>query len=233
MKSMQIVTVENRSTVVTEQEHQEIVQALNLQFSRDYNRSGWVKRGIAPPATAQALAEGEKPPAGAWNIIILDHSDQKGALGWHDDETGTPIPYSEVFAQDAHADGDEVSAVCSHEALEMLVDPFVDPMPPRTIHRPGTTDRYIVEVGDPVQGNDYDAGNGLKVADFALPSWWGIGDFRPCSFRGSVNQPWEIAPQGYISIEKPDGSWSSVFGQERSTHPAWASRLPRVHSVVR
>lgn len=232
MKQPQLVTVENKSTLVDAAEHAEIVQALNFQLTRDFNTSGWVKRGLAPPARAVALTA-SVPPLGAWNVIILDHSDQQGALGWHDDESGTPIPYAEVFASDAQQDGAEVSEVVSHEMLEMLVDPFVDPMPPKTKLRPGTTDRYIVEVCDPVQGNGYDAGNGLKVADFVYPSWYGIGSFHPCSFRGSVDFPFSLAPQGYISIEKPDGSWSQVFGQERSSHPAWASRLPRIHPVVK
>lgn len=230
---MQLVTVENKSTVVTEAEHQQIVEALALQLANNFNRCGWVKRGLAPAGTVQALASGSQPPAGAWNLILLDHSDQQGALGYHDDEQGTPIPYAEVFAVDAANDGEPVSGVASHELLEMLCDPFVDPMAPKTMPRPGTNKRYIVEVCDPVQGAPYDPGNGVPVSDFVLPSWFEVSSYRPTSFRGTVTEPWEIAPQGYISIEKPDGSWTQIFGERRTSHPAWASRLPRIHPVVR
>jgi hypothetical protein len=46
-----------------------------------------------------------------------------------------------------------------------------------------------------------------------------------------VSKPWEVAPQGYISVAPQDdeGNWSQIYGQEKSHLPAWASRLPRIH----
>jgi len=129
-----------------------------------------------------------------------------------------------------------VSVVASHEALEMLVDPYVDH--PVTQPRDGTSDVYLVEICDPVQGCDYDVGDpegrktGIMVADFCLPSWWAMQpSSAPYSFRNSVPGPWEIAPQGYTSKapQSDPGNWGPVYGAAIQQLPQWASRLPRIH----
>src|SRR5581483_8028677 len=106
----QLVVISNQSTVVTDADVTTIAAALNLQLSRDFNRSGWVKRGLAPAGTVGLLDKGSKPPAGAWVLNVLDHSDQAGALGYHDDVAGTKIPFADVFAVDTQQDGEQVSA---------------------------------------------------------------------------------------------------------------------------
>jgi hypothetical protein len=238
----QLIVVENQQTVLGWREVFNLVWAVNYQLLFHYGRSEWVTEGYAPHAHAMLLPQGVKPPAGAWSLILLDTTDQAGALGYHDDEQGTEIPYSDVFCQTAIADGATPSSVASHEALEMIVDPYV--ASPRVETNPADGRQYIVEVGDPVQGCDYDIGapegrmTGTMVADFALPVWWGMKSSSPTqmSFRGSVSQPFQIAPAGYISWcaggadpADPSTTWSQTFGQEKTALPAWASRLPRIH----
>jgi len=214
----------------------DIVWGLNYQALYHYGRSPWVEHGYAPPAHVVQLPTGAKPPVGAWNIILLDTSDQAGALGYHEDEAGTGIPYSDVFVKTARKDGADPAEVASHEMLEMLVDPDVTNV--RKVLNQQAKKFYIVEVGDPVQGCGYDIGApegrhcGVTVADFAFPAWFGMAQTRPdLSFRDSITEPFTLAPQGYISVA-PEGepeNWSQVFGRDRAKKPAWASRLPRIH----
>jgi hypothetical protein len=239
----QLIVVENQQTVLGPRDLFNLVWAVTYQLLFHYGRSPWVRDGHAPHAHAVLLPAGAKPPAGAWNLILLDSTDQQGALGYHDDESGTGIPYSEAFVKTAIDDGAAPSSVASHEALEMVVDPYVEGRAPRLAVNPADGNQTIVEVGDPVQGNDYDVGapegrqTGMLVADFAFPAWWGLEQTgtQALSFRGSVSQPFALAPRGYISwcpagADPADPSvWKQSFGQEQERLPAWASRLPRIH----
>jgi hypothetical protein len=233
----QLITVENQSTALSPTELFDVIWAVNYQVRYHYGRSPWVSAGQAPAGQVVSLPTGP-PPAGAWNLILLDNSDQAGALGYHDDATGTGIPYAEVFVVDAVNDGSTASAVASHEALEMLVDPNV--ATPRAQLRTDTQQYYIVEVCDAVQGNDYDVGapegrvTGVSVADFCLPSWWTMAPaLAPYSFRGSVQSSWEIAPQGYMSVAPASDptAWTQIYGSQQDRLPLWASRLPRIHGL--
>jgi hypothetical protein len=236
----QLITVENQSTSLAAKDLFNLVWAVNYQVLYQYGHSAWVTNGLAPAGHLVSLPTGAAPPAGAWNLILMDHSNQQGALGYHEDANGTNIPYAEVFVADAITDGSSPSAVASHEALEMLVDPNVNQV--RTQLRAETQQIYIVEVCDPVQGNDYDVGapegktTGTTVADFCLPSWWEMAPASaPYSFRASVQAPWALAPKGYISVapQSAASNWSQIFGPQMERLPTWASRLPRIHAAPR
>jgi hypothetical protein len=234
----QLITVENQSKALTPAELFNLVWAVNHEVLFHYGRSAWVTSGAAPHGHVVSLPAGVAPPAGAWNLILMDHSDQQGALGYHEDQNGSGIPYAEVLVADAVTDGSTASAVASHEALEMLVDPDVNQV--KAQRRTGTQEVYIVEVCDAVQGNDYDVGapeirsTGMNVADFCLPSRWTMQPASaPYSFRDSVQNPWELAPQGYISVAPAasPGAWTQMYEGQMDRLPEWASRLPRIHST--
>ncbi len=236
----QLITVENQSTVLSPKDLFNLVWAVNYQVLYHYGRSRWVTGGHAPPGHVVLLPKGGKPPPGAWNLILLDTSDQAGALGYHDDESGTGVPFADVFCQSATADGASASSVASHEALEMLVDPDVSKVKTALRKAPGQPDMlYIVEACDAVQGNDYDVGapegasTGTLVADFCLPAWWELEPETAdgYSYRKRVWAPWALAPQGYISVAPgtDPGAWSQIYGAQQERLPAWASRLPRIH----
>jgi hypothetical protein len=231
----QLITIEDQTKdTLKPQELLKLVWGVNYQIVYHYSRSSWVKQGLAPAAHVIGLPKGAKPPVGAWNLILLDDSTVAGALGYHEDEQGTEIPFSDVFVKTAREDGAEPSEVASHEALEMLVDPHVGE-PRTTTHR---EKRYIVEVCDPVQGCGYDVGQpegretGVIVADFCLPAWFGLDDEgHEMSFRNSVPKAFELAPEGYISVasEHDPEDWKQIFGTQKESLPKWASRLPRIH----
>jgi hypothetical protein len=244
----QLITVENQTSegVLTAKELFNLVWALNYQAAYHYGRSPWVELGYAPSAHVVLLPhDGQgvvKPPAGAWNLILLDTSTVAGALGYHEDEQGNKIPFSDVFVKTARENQTSPVEVASHEMLEMLVDPDVAKV--RTVTHEGQL--YIVEVADPVQGCGYDVGKpesretGVIVADFALPAWFGMAqegagiDDTAMSFRNSVSEPFTLAPGGYISVapESEPEQWKQIFGRSSTSElPQWASRLPRIHKL--
>ena len=62
---------------------------------------------------------GEKPPKGDWWVVILDDSDEGGALGYHD-VTDEGLPLGKVFAGTDILYGISWTVTASHEILEML-----------------------------------------------------------------------------------------------------------------
>ena len=226
---MQLVTIENKSSVISDKECFNIAWANNYQCTYQFGRSPWNIQ-----AHVQMLPKGMKPPVGAWNIVLLDHSPEAGALGFHEDEEGTEIPFSDVFCETAKEYGVSPCAVTSHEILEMLVDPDVKNVKTATYKNK----IYIKEICDPVQGNDYDLGDpygkktGMMMSDFVYPSWFSPSKFSLSqkSYRRSIKRSFELSPEGYISIapiNEPE-NWSQIFGEKIDILPKWASRLPRI-----
>lgn len=237
LPSSQLIVVQDETSpgTLTPKELFNLAWALNYQALFHYGRSAWVTEGLAPAAHVMLLPKGVKPPVGSWSLILLDTSNEEGALGYHEDEQGTEIPYSDVFVKTSREDGTSPVEVASHEMCEMLVDPDVQKV--RVVQDGETT--YIVEVCDAVQGCGYDVGApegrscGVIVADFCLPAWFGMRESgEQMSFRSSIAKAFELAPQGYISIAKNGSEWTQIFGEQHPTAelPNWASRLPRIHA---
>lgn len=192
-----VITVQNLSTALTDEQVEAIVGALNTQGTRDYNGSCWVTQNLAAPVKEVVFIPKDGAiPADSWHMEVLDTSDQEGALGYHEDEAfdkgGAPtgpkkssnrtsrglradnpeVPLMKIFAKTSAEDGVQASEVCSHEMLEALVDPQVT-KEVRTVKVPSPAPGriYIVEVGDPVQSTGYKIGE-VEVANFALPAYF-------------------------------------------------------------
>lgn len=234
----QLVTVENRSSVVSPTDFYNASWALAYQLKYQYGRSPWVTLGLAPPARVAMLQPNAAPPPGAYNMILLDTSDQQGALGYHEDREGGKVAFAEVFAKTAMQDGVPFSEVLTHEGIETLCDPWI--LKPRVVKRSQWL--YLVEVCDAVQGSSYDVGApenrrvGVTVANFCLPRWYGL-DPTPgpvgggVDYRGALAKAFQVGKEGYVSrapADQPE-AWESVFGEDVRALPKWASRLPVVH----
>ena len=107
MLPVQVALVSNtRRTAPADLAH--VAAALSKQAARD----------LAPlwaiTATVDAFPSLRSVPAGYWPIVIVDHVE--GAAGFHLDRNGRPYALVEY--------SDSWSLTASHEALEMLVDPF-------------------------------------------------------------------------------------------------------------
>src|SRR5947209_4085574 len=80
------IAVVNSCTVLSDSQITPVVQALQIQVSRDF----------APvyglDAKLVQVSKGAKVPAGMWQLVMLDNADQAGALGYHDLTTdGLPL----------------------------------------------------------------------------------------------------------------------------------------------
>lgn len=174
-------------------EVQEVAAALQLQISRDFAPIWEVN------ATIDGFTSLDRVPPGYWVILVRDNLPMKGIVGIHLDEKGQP------YALVRHTPSWTLAA--SHEALEMLADPFGSRLVPGSSPKPGQgLVEMLVEVCDPVGSPDLAyAVNGVLVSDFITPDYHdpaAVPGVR-YSFSGAIQRPRDIAPGGYLSWRDP------------------------------
>jgi hypothetical protein len=184
-----------------------VAAALNKQATRDITQLWCVQ------ASVDAFSNLEDIPLGYWPMIVRDDLGFPGAAGIHLDEDGQP------FALIQHSNSWSFTA--SHEAVEMMVDPFGN----RLIAGPSLKEdqgrvEYLVEVADPSGAAEYGyTVNGLLISDFYGPRF-----FDPVadqgvrySFTGAIKEPRQVLRGGHISWHEPiSGHWWQLvyFGAE-------------------
>jgi hypothetical protein len=182
-----------------------VAAALQKQATRD----------LAPVweinATVDDFGALDDVPVDYWRIIIRDDIGY-AAAGIHLDRDGQP--FALVTADD---DRDTWSLTCSHEACEMLVDPFGNRLVAGDSIEPDQGRvNYLVEVCDPSEGSSYAyTVNGVLVSDFYTPHF-----FDPVaapgilySYTGKITAPRTILKGGYISWIDPATSiaWQQTW----------------------
>src|SRR5438132_1559147 len=105
---MQLVVCQNHSTILTDLEFRRAVYACAYHVKFHLNRSPWCNY---MQGEVRALPLGQKPPVDAYNLIFLDSKEEQGVLGFHEDEAGTNIPFSDVSVYEAKVFGESVSSV--------------------------------------------------------------------------------------------------------------------------
>lgn len=219
------IAVINESTVVSDAQVRPWVPALQSQVTDNF----------APVWGADAdltfVPKAQPPAADAWQLVILDDSDQAGALGYHD-LTSAGLPLAKIFAKSDQQAGSSISVTCSHELLEMLGDPMID----TTVlfqDNQGNVAAFAFEACDACEADTYGYQiNGVLVSDFAYPSWF---DQRPnpagvpagaLDYGQHLTQALTLAnpaaailPGGYIGMWTPNGGWTQVTGQDRQSDP--------------
>lgn len=211
----------NESKRLSDQQAFQIAWACDRQARYHAGRSGW-----RSDVRCYHVQNSVKPILLAGHCVLhfLDNLDVSGALGYHD-EDGNEIPYARIGVDVIMQSGGSVSEVASHEMLEILGDPNVN-----LAALTGDGRRlYAYELGDPVQGTEYDVGApegktlGIEVANFALPAYFDPNTTtEKVDFRGVLTAPFTIAPQGYMSyIETANFSagWQQAWGAERKNPP--------------
>ena len=201
------ISVINSSTLIQDSEIKVAMEALQSQVTNDF-APVW---GVDAQLTL--VPQGENPKPNTWWLVILDTSDQAGALGYHD-LTQEGLPLGKVFAQSDLDAGTSWTVTASHELLEMLVDPdinltvFVQPSATA-----GTLYAYEVCDACEADGYGYTIGKTL-VSDFVYPAWF--ESFRtPHSTKfdrqGKITQPFQLLSGGYIGVF--DVSYSTGWHQ--------------------
>lgn len=163
---------------------------------------------------------------GAWNLLLLDNSDEANALGYHD-ITPEGMPVGKAFIATDLQYGAEPSVTVSHELAEMILDPHVN----LTAWDPRRNYFVAYEASDAVEADEiaFKVGSHL-MSDFVTPSFfdpsrYGKGDRY--SYRGNVHQPFELAEGGYEILFIPGRGWTQNFKREDGPR---ASDRPRVGS---
>lgn len=190
------IAVLNSSTVLKDEEVAPVVAALQIQVARDFAPI-W---GI--DAALTFIPAGNVPPPSSWQLVILDNSDQAGALGYHD-LTPLGFPLGKVFAGTDKQYGLSWSVTASHELLEMLADPDINltAFVQSTVHAGRL---YAYEVCDACEDDSYGYTiDNVLVSDFVYRSWFesfwqkGAAQF---DHANRIQNPFELLPGGYIGV---------------------------------
>ena len=169
-----------------------VAAALQVQVLRDF-APAW---GIT--ATVDAFESLDQVPVSYYPMIIRDQL-PAGAAGIHLDQDFTP--YALIRPSNRW------TLTASHEALEMLADPFGIRLEAADSIKPdqGLVE-YLVEVCDASEAVPFSYRiNGVVVSDFYLPSFFDPvtnGRVR-YSFTGAISRPLEVVKGGYLSWRDP------------------------------
>lgn len=186
------IAVINESTVVKDADVQACVTALQVQVSRDFAPVWGIDAQINFHPSKVA-------PEGAWQLVILDDSDQADALGYHE-LTVNGQPLGKVFAASDLLSGNSWTVTVSHELLEMLADADVNDA--IEVDNPdGSMSLLAKEPCDPVEADSLGYKiDGVLVSDFVYPQWFMAGASGEMDFVGHITKPLTIAPGGYIGV---------------------------------
>jgi hypothetical protein len=205
------MTFVNHSTALSQTDAQAIVDAIQIQITRDVYPV-WGKN-----AMLTLLPQGQNPAAGSWVIAFLDNADQAGALGYHD-ETPDGLPLGKIFVKTTIADGALVSVCASHETLEMLIDPWINLTAEFDDTSGNPSKFYAYESCDAPEDDQYGYKiNGITVSDFVYPAWF-EGFRAPNSTQFDqmkhISAPFQILPGGYMGVFNfRHGGWQQVFNK--------------------
>jgi hypothetical protein len=212
------IAVSNHSTVVSVQEFAQVVSALQVQLDRDV----YPVWGITAHLTI--LAGKQNPTVNQWQLVVLDHSDQADALGYHD-VTVHGKPLGKVFAADDKKYGLSWSVTISHELIEMLGDPDINLCAFSSDKGDGSVAQLVAyELCDACEDDSlgYKIGDVL-VSDFVLPEWFMTNVTPPSGFFDfgkHVTQPFQLLSGGYIGVYNisTNTGWTQLTHDETTRH---------------
>lgn len=207
------IAIINHSTAVIDTDFKNVVSALQTQVTRDfYPIWGINAKLMIMPLNASI-------PPDWWQLIILDNSDQAGALGYHD-LTSFGKPLGKVFAGDDIKYGYKWSITTSHELLEMLGDPDINLC---VFSKESSTKAqlYAYEVCDACEDDQFGYNiNGVMVSDFVRPEWFEITTSPPhgkkYDFGGHITAPFQLLSGGYIGVYNitKNSGWTQLTHSE-------------------
>ena len=230
------IAITNVSTVLDDATVQAAMRAIQAQDDQDL-APAW---GLAPCTLyfleKNADVSPATPPAGDWQMVIADNSDQAGALGYHETTAnGDPIGF--VFAKDCIADGVSWCVDWSHEHCEMRVDPDI-----QTVEEQDTDTAIVFrakEICDPCEDDQYGYskpiplhnppayfalpdGTAVMLSDFVLPEYWNPNAAAGAKFdlMGHITKPLQILAGGYIGMLQARGAEWIQSTAETAKQPA-------------
>lgn len=198
----------NESSVRTDAEVDALAVALTFQARYHFAKYYGIWAHCYP------LPKGSAVPPGYWALVILDTSDQAGALGYHD-VTAEGLPLGKVFAKDDEKYGYSWSITASHELCEMLADPEIS-----TCVQIDGKRMFAYESADACEDDSlgYEIG-GVLVSDFVTPAWFYPMLPPPYDHKGHISAPLEILAGGYIGVLTLGGGsgWTQLTAKQGTT----------------
>lgn len=197
------VDVVNESSVLTDDEVEGVLEAFHVQVTEQFKLHWGQSCRFVQRSAVQK---------GNWGLVLLDDSDQAGALGYHD-LTSAGYPLSKVFAKTDQQYGYNWTVTASHEITEMLADPWVD----RTV-QVGSQTFYALEVADACEADEYGYQiNGITVSDFVFPRWFSGGVHGRYDWADHIDAPHQLLFGGYIGVWTPSNGWTQKFADTGPT----------------
>jgi hypothetical protein len=154
-------------------------------------------------ATISAMSSDDATQGNFWSVLLYDKISQD-VLGYHQAPHNRQ-PFAVVKATTTW------ETTCSHEILEMLVDPTGNQLVRGpTIHPDATAPEvdYLVEVCDACQDSTYPI-DGINVADFLMKREFfsdPTSATGPYSYRGNLHAPRSLTLNGYLAFHDPDSN---------------------------
>lgn len=218
---MTLVQFVNESTVFSDSEVIRVMDALQIQANRDLE-NGW---GFGKDVVCEFMTYDKANPK-EMTMVMLDNSDQAGALGYHQ-VTSANAPLAKNFVGTDLMYGYRPSVTMSHEFLEMLVDPQAG----WKIMSPDMLRDYMIEVCDACEADEFSYPiNGVDVSDFVLPPWFDMpARSAPVryDFCGHISAPFQVLDGGYIAyLDMKTLKWVQETGMKayRQSEPEYASK---------
>jgi hypothetical protein len=156
----------------------------------------------------------DKEPANAWKLIFADHSDDAGALGYHDfTPDGRPISY--VFVADGLKEGASPTVTATHEIAEMIADPWIS-----EVFQVSNTRFFAKEICDPCEADEFAYSvkvqpfPAVKCSDFVLPKWFIPHSTGQFDRHKKIDAPLKLLPGGYMSVFTSGKGWSQVTARK-------------------
>ncbi len=201
------VALVSESPSVSFSDLSQVAAALQKQASRDFSPLWQVN------ATVDAFDRLESVPIDYWPVILMDDIKEPGAAGYHTDDQGQPFALVQI--------DDSWPLTSSHEALEMLADPFgnrtIAGAPPPGSPAPVSSLKrvsYLVEVCDPCEAAQFGyTVNGILLSDFITHHYYDPRKKSSAeySFEGNIEAPHDVLEGGYVSFGNPvDNHWYQI-----------------------
>lgn len=219
-----VITIINASTVLTDEQVAPVVAALQKAVDNDFGPSWNVSAKLVQ------VPKDSEPDPDAWWMVLMDYSDQQGALGYHYDLTPSDLPIGKVFVKTCMDNGDTWETCLGHELYEALVDPYINDV----IQVENLL--YAKEVADAVEAQSYEI-DGVPMTNFITPLWFQSDAPADSAydFLCNLDAPLELAPGGYIGVmdlNNPGQGWGIVTadkdaGTIASSRPKAGSRRDR------
>lgn len=209
---VQKIYVRNLSTFVSDKEVKNDLPAFQAATSKDF----------APywRVDAELVFIGKKTaPRGAITITLLDTSDVKNALAYHELTDG--VPNSKIFVGTSKYYGYAWTVGFTHELWEQLADPSL-------VRTAQSFDGRIWanEIADPVEADNLGYtrpgadGSPVLISDFITDKWYGAEVAGPYDFMNHVQTPLEVLKGGYAQYW--DGmTWVEITNFRKVNRPHW------------